>query len=194
MTELGLPYLKPSDLSGQQLALWEEVVARRPPALPPITVEDGGMGGPYNSMLYTPGAGLLMNTLVNELGNESQLTPTIRELTILFTRTYCRCEFRAHAMFTQKQGVPHEIVDAISFNPEHCLALHGSIERLRLFIASLLLTRRIEGKIYRDVVHRFGYKGVTEVTEILGFYSALCFSMSVFEVPPPARSPQPWPD
>jgi 4-carboxymuconolactone decarboxylase len=80
------PVLRPAELSEAQRDLYEAIVnsgrAREPRPFP-IADEDGGLRGPFNSMLYVPALGHLLQEIGGFLRYQSSLTGRMREIAII---------------------------------------------------------------------------------------------------------------
>ena len=110
-------------------------------------------------------------------GDESSLPENIRELAMLVTAREMDCQFiwNAHAGFGRKSGLSDDIVD--------CLRDKKPLNDLS--------THKVSQSAFDAALTNFGVRGLTELTTLMGYYSALAFNINAFEVGLPADATEP---
>ncbi len=116
-------------------------------------------------------------------GDESGLPANVRELAMLVTAREMDCQFiwNAHAAFGRQAGLSDSLVDDLrdkrpltGLSPEETAVVEYGREFFR--------TRRVSQPAFDAALSQFGVRGLTELTTLMGYYSALAFNINAFEV------------
>ena len=125
-------------------------------------------------------------------GDESSLPENIRELAMLVTAREMDCQFiwNAHAGFGRKSGLSDDIVDSLrdkkplnGLSPQESSVIDYGREFFR--------THKVSQSVFDAALTNFGVRGLTELTTLMGYYSALAFNINAFEVGLPADATEP---
>jgi 4-carboxymuconolactone decarboxylase len=163
-----------------QRAIFDEIVQQR-----------GGTpgGGPLSIMINVPE---LMNRgehlRAYLRGDSTSLPPKIRELAMLVTARELDCQFiwNAHAASGRRAGLRDEIVDNLrdkkelrGLTPEETAVVNYGREFFR--------THRVRQATFNVALAQFGVRGLTELTNLMGYYALLAFNVNAFGVELPAE-------
>ncbi len=122
-------------------------------------------------------------------GDDSSLPANVRELGMLVTAREMDCQFiwNAHAAFGRQAGLSDALVDNLrdkqpltGLSPQETAVVEYGREFFR--------TRRVSQSIFDAALSQFGVRGLTELTTLMGYYSALAFNINAFEVGLPAET------
>ena len=123
---------------------------------------------------------------------ESSLSRKTQELAMLLTARELDCQYiwNAHAVLGRKAGVRDEIVDnlrdkveLIGLIPEEAAVVNYGREFFR--------THRVSQATFDAALHQFGVRGLTELTNLMGYYALLAFNINAFWVELPAERTEP---
>ncbi len=146
-------------------------------------------GGPLSIMLNAPemlNRGEHLRAYLR--GDESSLPANVRELGMLVTAREMDCQFiwNAHAAFGRQSGLSDALVDSLrdkqpltGLSPQETAVVEYGREFFR--------TRRVSQATFNAALSQFGVRGLTELTTLMGYYSALAFNINAFEVGLPAE-------
>lgn len=116
-------------------------------------------------------------------GAESSLPPNIRELAMLVTAREMDCQFiwNAHVAQGRNWGLSDVLLDNLrdkqpltGLSPEEAAVVDYGRELFR--------THRVEQSVFDAALTRFGPRGMTELTSLMGYYAMLAFNINAFEV------------
>ncbi|MSP23027.1 MAG: carboxymuconolactone decarboxylase family protein [Dehalococcoidia bacterium] len=146
----------------------------------------GGMRGPFESMLRSPGLADTAQKLGAHIRFGTVLPRDISELAIMMTGKFWRAsfEFWAHARLAAEAGVSAEVIDALRLGSPPPF----TDPRQRLvyaFVRELLDRRRVSDSTYARVLEEFGEQGVVDLVGTVGYYSLVSMTLEVFEVKVP---------
>ena len=184
-----LPWLKPSELSAEQLRVYNDIAQGRRATgtrAAPITDPQGRLQGPFNSMLFNPQVGGALQELGEALRFATGLTGRQREICILLTAVHCRSEFEwlAHTVAGKTAGLTGEELDALhegtaatTFDEAEQLLVH--------IVRSLTRTRDLDDITFARGVAVLGIVHMVEIVTLVGYYELLARNLQVFRVPLP---------
>jgi 4-carboxymuconolactone decarboxylase len=152
----------------------------------------GPIGGPFNVMLRSPGVGMLIQQLGEEIRFRSSIPPRLNEMAILITARHytSQYEWYAHHKLAMENGLDPAVSQAIAQGrrPEHM----GADEALVYdFSTQLHAQHGVSDATYQAVLERFGERGVVDLIAVNGFYSLVSFMLNVDRTPLPAGEPLP---
>ena len=185
-----LPRKNKTDLSPEQLEVFDEIVASRP-----VKPEDGHIGGPFDIWLLNPEMGKRLVGLGGFFRFRTSVDRRYIELAILVTGAHWRAQFEwyAHEPMARDAGVPAHIIEAIKEGERPAMDDAGDIAAYDL-ATELHLTRALSDTGYAAAVAQFGEQGVAELVGLCGFYSLVSMSLNAFDVDLPAGAEKPFPD
>jgi 4-carboxymuconolactone decarboxylase len=187
-----LPYLRHDDLSPEGQQLWDSIVG----SIGAEMVDDrGGLAGPFNAFVHSPGLGRRLASLGKTLRFETSIERRLTEVAIITVGARWKAEFEwwAHARMAREHGVADAVVDAIGRgeDPE----FEAADERA-VYVAARQLaeTGRLSQDAYDAVQQLLGDNGVVELVSLCGYYTLISFLLNAFAVPlPPGEEPS-WDD
>lgn len=120
-------------------------------------------------------------------GDESSLPANVRELAMLVTAREMDCQFiwNAHAGFGRKAGLSNDVVDSLR-DKKPLNGLSAEESAVVDYGRELFRTHRVSQSVFDAALSHFGVRGLTELTTLMGYYSALAFNINAFEVGLPA--------
>lgn len=176
----------------------ENVPAEQKEAFDQFVKQRGSIptSGPLSIMINAPEMLLRGEHLRAYLrSDDSSLPPNIRELAMLVTAREMDCQFiwNAHAAMGRSAGLSDSLVDNLrDRKPLTGLSLEEAavVDYGRAFFR----THRVGRAAFNAAMTRFGVRGLTELTTLMGYYAMLAFNINAFEVGLPAeRTERPLP-
>ncbi len=144
-------------------------------------------GGPVSIMINVPEVAVRGAHLSEYLRRGSVLSPRIQELAMLTTARELDCQYiwNAHAAAGRKAGLRDELVDNLrdkkdltGLTPEESAVVNYGREFFR--------THKVTRDIFYAARSQFGIRGLTELTNLMGYYALLAFNINAFGVELPA--------
>lgn len=197
-TSLVPRYIGPTEnLTEEQISIRESILKSRPGT---------GLHGPFGPWLSAPSIAQPAQTLGRACRYGTSLTKKESELVILLVgaKLDSVTEIQIHMGEAQKAGWGMDLMEVLpllgdgqkgrgssSFLQDvqaHVLPLlPTSRERnIALFAAELLETNHVSDKTYVATKEAVGGKDsvLVEITSIIGYYSLVCWTLNVFQIPP----------
>lgn len=169
------------DLTPSQTALRDLITERR-----------GGIHGPFQVLLRSPGLGVAAEALGTYCMGESALTPRVRELALLITarRFDAQHSWVAHLGKATDAGIPAAALERLARGDEPCFP-DDEDDLVYRFAASVLDEHFVSDDIFAAGLARFGESGLVDLIGLLGNVALLAMLLNAFQVelPPGARSP-----
>ncbi len=193
-----LPLILKKNFNGDQQKLFESITGGKRGegrALTTFLTADGGMAGPFNAMLYSPGFGEAVQNLGEKVRFEGSIDPRLRELAILVVASSWRSsyEWQAHAKIARKVGLNTDIIESIGSGTTPVFSGQAQAEAVVYrFACELVDTRRVTDKRYQEARNLFGESGVVELVTTIGYYTLVSMLLNTFEVPPRDDEPSPF--
>ncbi len=189
-----LPFITNDNLDEHQRAIWDGVTGgSRGPGSQFITAE-GGLAGPFNAAMHAPNSGRRVVSLGAALRFETSLEPRLLELSICTVGAHWKSNFEwfAHRPLAERAGVTVEVLDAIERGeqPEFTEADEQAVYAVT---RALLVSGRVADAEYAAAHAVVGDQGMVELTQVVGFYCLISFSLNAFEVALPPGNDAPWP-
>ncbi len=183
-----LPKLYPGDLDHAQRALYDAIAggprAQGPQAFA-LTDDAGGLEGPFDAMLRSPGVGAALQDLGAAVRYRSRLTDRAREIAILVVAHHWGSEFEIYA---------HEAVGAVTglSAAELTLVRAGrypeladDTERTVAVTAAALAHRSDLDDAEYAAAARLGPATLFDLTTLVGYYATLALQLRVYRVAAP---------
>ena len=173
-----VPAVTRDSIPESQRAAFDEVVRQR--GIP--------VGGPASVILNAPEISLRVRGLASYLRSETSLAPRIRELAMLVAARENDCQYiwNAHAAPARAAGLRDDIVNALrdkkdlpGLAPDEAAVVNYGREFFR--------TRRVSQATFDAALAQFGVLGLTELTNLMGYYSMFAFHVNAFDVELPTE-------
>jgi 4-carboxymuconolactone decarboxylase len=116
------------------------------------------------------------------------LSPRERELAvcIIASKWHTPYTIYAHETFAKNSGMPPEMIDAVISGLPASFA--NEREQVIYEMATALANSRWIAKgLYDRAVKVLGHTGITDVTVLMGFYTAVSLTVAFYDVPAPAK-------
>jgi 4-carboxymuconolactone decarboxylase len=114
------------------------------------------------------------------------LSPRERELAvcIITSKWHTPYSIYAHETFAKNSGMPPEMIDAVISGLPASFA--NEREQVIYEMATALANSRwISKGLYDRAVKALGHTGITDVTVLMGFYTAVSLTLAFYDVPTP---------
>lgn len=180
--------IAPSNLSSEQRAIHDSIEAGIVRFLHGFKAveENGGLNGPFTSMVHFPKLGRPAWDFLVALAEHSTLPKPVREIAILVTGTRFHARYELYA---------HERVAAgVGLSPAHIAAITAGQrppdlsepEALAYDVASILSGGGHLGETtYKAAVDTFGDQGTAELIYLVGYYCFTSVILNGFDMPLP---------
>ena len=174
----------------------ESVPENQKDAYDQVIGERGGTppaGGPIAIMINVPEITKRGEHLRAYLrGDDSSLPAKVRELAMLVTAREWDCQYiwYAHAASGRRSGLSDGLVDSLrdkkelnSLAPEESAVVSYGREFFR--------THQVSQATFDAALAEFGVRGLTELTNLMGYYALLAFNVNAFGEQTPTGGPEP---
>ncbi len=177
-----------AELTTEQQAVFEEVVANRP-----VKPVDGHIGGPFDIWLRSPEMGKRLVGLGGFFRFRTSVDRRYIELTILVTGAHWRAQFEwfAHEPMARDAGVPEAVIQAIKAGDTPVLEDSGDQAAYAL-ATEIHTTHQVSEATFAQAVAAFGEVGVAELIGLAGFYGAVSMTLNAFDVELPDGAEKPF--
>jgi 4-carboxymuconolactone decarboxylase len=187
-----LPVPPPSELSGAQRELYDEILGgprSSGPKVFEIIDGEGGLNGPFNAMLLSPKIGNALQALGSAVRYETALNPKVREMAILSVASSWDSEFElyAHEAIGRSVGLSEADLGALRHGQIPDLDNADDIEVLTV-VQALLRRADLDDAEYAEARARLGVEMLFEIATLVGYYSALALQLRVFRVDSPSSA------
>jgi len=181
-------------LSGDQQVIWNSVTSGQRGPADLFVRDDGGLHGPFNPALHAAATGRRITELGAALRFETQIDKRLLELAVCTTGAHWRSNFEwyAHRALAERQGVDPIALDAIERGDEPVLERDDEIA-VYAFTRALLREGRVRDELYASAHVHLGDEGMVELTQLVGFYCLISFTLNAFEVELPDGVEPVWP-
>lgn len=177
--------LPPGELTDEQRALYDTITGG-PRASGPqhfsLTDETGGLVGPFNALLLSPGLGSALQELGAAVRYGTGLSDRVREMAILLVAAHWDSDFErtAHTAVGRAVGLTEPEVAALHAgrSPEP----RDPAEAASLAVVRALVDDGdLDDDAYAGAVDRLGEPTVFELTTLVGYYATLALQLRVFQ-------------
>ena len=179
--------LTPPALRPDQQRLYDSIVDG-PRAAGPFSLADRQhrLRGPFNALLHTPGLGAAVEQLGAALRFQGGVPDRTRELVICAVAAHWDSAFEwyAHSRIAVGVGVRPDELRSVragrvpeSLSPAELVAMR--------FASALLRDRRVERRLFDEVVEHHGETGLVELSLLVGYYQLLAGVLAADDVPAP---------
>ena len=147
-----------------------------------LTTADGGLSGPFNAFLLSPGVGAALDRLGAAVRYETALSGRTRELAILAVAADrdSGFEWQAHEGAGRAAGLTDAEIEVVRAGgvPD----LPDRAEQSAAHLVSALLRGDVTDEEWARWGEPLGPSAVFELTTLVGYYSLLALQMRVFRV------------
>jgi 4-carboxymuconolactone decarboxylase len=184
-----LPRLRPDELDAAQRALYDAITSGpRAQGRQAFALMDaaGGLEGPFDAMLRSPGVGAALQALGAAVRYRSTLTDRAREIAILVVAHHWRSTFEIHA---------HEAVGSLAglTAQELTLLRDGRLDELAdpgertvaATAAALAASGDLDDAEYAAAA-TLGDATLFDLTTLVGYYATLALQLRTYRVTPPS--------
>ncbi len=126
------------------------------------------------------------------LARESTLSPKIRELAMLTTAREMDAAviWHYHAALGRSAGLSNDTVNSLRDKKE-LTGLPEDEAAVVNYGQEFFRTHRVSQTTFDAALAQFGVRGLTELTNLMGYYALLAFNINAFEVEVPADGTEP---
>ena len=186
-----IPILRPDVMSVPQKQVYDRVLAGTVPwatnAGFRVKAEGGGLLGPYNSQLLSPGTDAGYLDMLDAEKKHTTLSKRVREVVILSVGAVWKADYEiyAHAAAGRAVGLSESAVRTLAAGglPDD---LDGQEKIAHAYARQLSLERRVNSDLYAAAEQSFGLQGLADMIYLIGIYHIVCGFLNSFEVPVPA--------
>ena len=171
-----LPPLPESEMSEAQRRVRAEIAAG----------PRGGVRGPFDALLRSPGLADRMQKLGAYVRFESSLPARLAELAILVTARHwgAQYEWYAHRRLAEQAGLAPDTADAIA-EGRRPAALDPDEAAVVDFCRELHETKHVSDSAWAAALERFGERGVIDLIGTCGYYGAVSMVLNAARAPMP---------
>jgi 4-carboxymuconolactone decarboxylase len=197
MSEHGLggrvAILRPELMSDEQKQAYERIHENVAPGAAKAGFQamsdDGGIIGPYNSQLLSPGTALGYLDMVDAEAKNSSLSKRVREVVILSVGAVWKSgyEIYAHSAIGRTVGLSEMDVEALAAG-DLPAGLAEEEKIAQRYARQLALEHRVDGGLYAEAEQTFGLRGLADMVYLIGIYQIVCAFLNAFEVPVPGAA------
>jgi 4-carboxymuconolactone decarboxylase len=145
----------------------------------------GGLQGPFEAFLRSPGVAEPAQRLGEHVRFRSSLPAVLNEMAILLTarRWAARFEWYAHRRLAEAAGLDPAVADAIEAGDRPALEPDGAA--VYDYALQLLDGGHVTDRAWEDVVERWGKQGAMDLIALVGYYTLVSFTLNVDRYPVP---------
>lgn len=188
-----LPHLAPDELSDEQRALYDAIVAgprSTGPQLFALADAAGRLNGPFNALLFSPPVGTALAALGEAVRYGSVLTARVREAAVLAVAAHEDSDFEryAHEPLARAAGLSDQDLVALRDGQLPSAAdpagdpVEGAAARA---VRALLVRGDLDDEEHGAALAALGARGLVELTTLVGYYRVLALQLRVFRVARP---------
>ncbi len=188
-----LPQLAPSDLTGAQKEVYDEIngslleMARKAGFVGELA--DGRFVGPFNPFLYSPDVSKGFIAFQQAEEKHTTLDNRVRQVVILSVGAVwaAKYELYAHIAVARKAGLEEQAIQALADGrtPEGLTVEEDIAHR---FTRQLTLEHRVGADLYQQARQQFGEAGLVNMVYLIGAYLFTCALLNAFEIPVPEEA------
>ncbi|MCZ4521753.1 carboxymuconolactone decarboxylase family protein [Rhodococcus ruber] len=180
-----LPRLTPDQLDIEQKALYDNITGgERAHGVQhfPLMDDSGALNGPFGAMLHAPVLGMPLQAVGAALRFHTDLTPRIREISILHVAQAVDSSFEwwAHERVGRAAGLTNTEIDSVRSGTFHS---GDPFEAAAATLCTQLLQSiDLTDDEFTAAVGALGTRRVVEITTLVGYYRTLAQLMDVFHI------------
>lgn len=182
--------LQYEDATPEQKEVWDTLIASRGnPAT--LIAPDGGLAGPFNAMVSSPGIGKRVGALGAKIRFENAVDNRLLELAICTVGAHWQSnfEFWAHGRMAIDAGIEPSIIDAMAAGDTPSF-VHDDEACIYDFANQLVKTGRVDQARFDETHTIVGEPGIFDLISAIGYYCMISLTLNALEVPlPPGETP-----
>jgi 4-carboxymuconolactone decarboxylase len=182
-----LKRLPKSVMTGEQLALYDEIVSgRRAASFPGKLLDDEAMlTGPFDVMLRNPSFGIHLSRLGECLRFESSLSSVQIELLILLVSAEWECDYEwyFHAPIAEKVGLDRTLIEEIRLSKKISSGSPALLALYNLF-NEIRENKLVSDQTYLNCQNFFTEEELIQATTLIGYYTLLAMWLNTFQIKP----------
>jgi hypothetical protein len=186
-----LPYLKRSDMNGEQKSFYDDVCRNMgSPDLPHVwMLEDGEINGPFTSMLHYPDLGVPLYRLQLRIIKQNIIPKDVMELFILtiVSAQGAMYGIYAHELLGECAGLSKDVISAVKQGGKPCLLHPAHIIAYRLAKA-LNIPGAVPDEIWQEAESAFGADGYNILVNTAAFFKYIGTLMNAYDEPVPENA------
>lgn len=157
-----------------------------------VTQSRGSVRGPFGVWLNSPGLADPAQQVGAFLRFSSKMPGNLRELAIITVGRHwgAQYEWHAHAKIAVEEGVAPEAVERLR-NRQVPAPLTDDEQMIYELATEIVGTGRLLQQSYDRGVERLGPELMVDLVGLCGYYSLICFTLNVFDVPVPGDGTPP---
>lgn len=153
---------------------------------------DGMFGGPFDVWLRSPQLCHKMREFGGLLWNDTALDRGIVELSISVAAWFWQSNVEwSHAATAMRFGIEPAVLDAVAAGRRPESSREDVLLAYDLSVA-FLQGKALSQALFDRAIGLFGERGLVEIAETVGFYTAVAFTIRAFDVEPGADAPRPF--
>lgn len=182
--------LQYEDATPEQKEVWDTLASSRGDSAN-LVGPDGGLVGPFNAMVSSPGIGKRTGALGAKIRFENSVDNRLLELAICTVGAHWRSnfEFWAHGRMAVEAGIDQATIDSLAagqapdFSNEDEACIYD-------FANQLVKTGRVDQARF-DATHAIvGEPGIFDLISAIGYYCMISLTLNALDVPlPPGQTP-----
>jgi 4-carboxymuconolactone decarboxylase len=189
-TKMRLPLLPPSSLSGEQKALYEDIMGVVKESFGSFIAarEDGALIGPFNAMLHFPAFGRAAWAMNKTMYERTTLPKSVLQVAVLVTGTRlgARDQSYGHEPLAERAGVPTAKIATIVAG-ERPTDLTRDETVAYDVAAALNRGGPLPKTISQAGIDAFGKEGMAEILCLVGCFHLVGVLLNGYDVPVPGR-------
>jgi len=178
---------RPEELDAARRGVYDSIVGgARGSGSDSLVDDDGRLSGPFNHMLIDPVVGSAVDRLGVALRFEADLSPRIREITILEVAKGVGSDFewQAHARLGRAIGLTDdELADILADRASGTMS--SSEAAVRRLVSALIVDGEVPREIYELAENELGDTALYDVVMLAGFYVSVSFVLATYAIPLP---------
>ena len=173
-----------NDLTPEQKAVYDEVVSG----------PRGRLVGPLRAVIHSPDLAARWSRFGEFLRFSTCLPKRLNELAIIVTGRHwnSQLEFQIHSLAAMEAGLDAAAVEAIRL-ARAPVFMELPDSEVYEFTRELVQTGGVSDATHAAVTHRWGERGVVELTGVIGYYTMVCFTLNAHQIPLPDEGEGPLP-
>jgi 4-carboxymuconolactone decarboxylase len=152
-----------------------------------VKADRGGLLGPYNSQLLSPGTDAGYLDMLDAEKKHTSLSKRVREVIILSVGAVWKSDYEiyAHSAVGRTAGLSESAIRTLAAGglPDD---LDGQEKIAQRYARQLSLERRVDADLYAEAEQSFGLQGLADIIYLIGIYHIVCGFLNSFDVPAPA--------
>jgi 4-carboxymuconolactone decarboxylase len=151
------------------------------------SIEGGGLIGPFNPALLTPGISSAFMDLAVAEQRHTSLSKRSREVIILTVGAVWQApyELYAHCAVGRQVGLSEDEVRTLS-DGGRSESLTDAETVAHRVARALSIEHRLDAVLYREAEALLGSQGIMEAAILTGIYHSVCAILNAFEIPAPS--------